>query len=200
MIKEFYVKIPHRARITAIFIVIILVVYFVFRFLTIDAKSVPDEFLMARQQASGIAQEVVSLSNQSTDNLIEISKLDQERKYAEALNLISQEIERNRQAREKAINLSSQLEIMTKNIAGISPDSASQVAIQAVTSETILISRLITYNDYLNQLLEILRDKFMGANNGNSIPDLISKINNEAQAINDLDKKFNDLIEEFDSF
>ena len=200
MIKEFYVKIPHRARITAIFIVIILVVYFVFRFLTIDAKSVPDEFLMARQQASGIAEEVVSLSNQSTENLIKISQLDQERKYAEALGLVSQEIERNRQARGKAINLSSQLETMAKNIAGISPASAGQVALQAVSSETTLISRLIIYNDYLNQLLGILHDKFEGTNNGNSIPELISKINDEARAINDLDKKFNDLIGEFDSF
>jgi ABC-type transporter Mla subunit MlaD len=155
---------------------------------------------MARREASGIAQEVVSLSNQSTDNLAEISRLDQEKKYSEALDLISREIERNRQAREKAIKLSSQLELMAKNISGISPASASQVALQAVSSETTLISRLIEYNDYLNQLLEILREKFMGLSNGNSIPELISKINDEAKAINDLDKKFNDLIGDFDSF
>ncbi len=200
MIREFYNKISQRTKITAFFVVIILVVYFIFHFLTIDAKSIPDEFLMARQEASLIAEDIVNMANESAGNLSEISRLDQERKYAEALGLVSREIERNRQARERAISLSSQLEIMVKNIAGISPASASQVALQAVTSETTLISRLITYNDYLNQLLEALREKFIGNSNGNSIPELIFKINNEVVAINDLDKKFNDLIEEFDSF
>jgi hypothetical protein len=200
MIADYYAKIPKKARIAAFFAVIVLIGYFIFYFITADPKSVPEEFLMARREASAIAEEIVSLSSQSTGNLAEISRLDQEGKYSDALNLISEELERNRQAREKAIGLSSQLELMATNIAGISPASASQVALQAVSSETALISRLISYNDYLNQLLEILREKFMGLSNGNSIPELISKINDEAKAINDLDKKFNDLIEDFDSF
>jgi hypothetical protein len=200
MIADYYSKIPKKAKIAALFALIVLIGYFIFYFITVDPKSVPSEFLMARQEASAIAEEIVGLSSQSAGNLTEISRLDQEGKYSDALNLISEELERNRQAREKAIGLSSQLELMATNIAGISPASASQVALQAVSSETTLISRLITYNDYLNQLLEVLRDKFMGLSNGNSIPDLISKINNEATAINDLNKKFNDLIEDFDSF
>ena len=200
MISEFYNKMSKKTKLAAFLIIVILVVYFIFHFLTIDAKSIPDDFLMARQEASLIAEDIVSMANESSGNLSEISRLDQEGKYAEALNLVSQEIERNRQAREKAISLSSQLEVMAKNIAGISPASAGQTALQAVTSETALISRLITYNEYLSQLLEVLRDKFTGANNGNSIPDLISKINDEVKSINDLNRKFNSLIKEFDSF
>jgi predicted RND superfamily exporter protein len=200
MIADYYDKIPKRARIAVIFAAIVLVGYFIFHFASIDPKSVPEEFLMARQEASLIASEIVSLSDESAANLSDILRFDQEQKYSEALALISEELERNRQAREKAIGLSSQLEIMATNISGISPDSAGQAALQAVSSEAALISRLITYNDYLNQLLEALREKLTGISNGNSIPDLVSKINDEAKAINDLDKKFNDLIKEFDSF
>lgn len=199
MIADYYTRIPKKVRIAVFFAVIALISYFAFHSLITDTRIVPEEFLMAREEASVIAREIVGISNESAGNLAEISRLDQEEKYSEALALISEELERNRQAREKAIELSSQLELMAINIAGISPASASQVALQAVSSETALISRLITYNDYLNQLLEALRDKFMGYSNGNSIPELISKINEEVQAINDLDRKFNDLIKEFDS-
>jgi hypothetical protein len=88
---------------------------------------------------------------------------------------------------------------MAKNLAQISPASASQKALEAVSSETALISRLITYNDYLTQLLEVLRGKFLGKNSNDKIPELIQKLNNEAQAINDLNQKFNETMKEFDA-
>lgn len=168
------------------------------RFLFVGAKDIPDDFLRARQEASLVAQDIVNLSNQSADNLDEIANLDSEHKYTEALTLISRELERNRQAREKAINLSVQLEKMARNLSQISPPSASQVALEAVSSETTLISRLIIYNDYLTQLLEVLREKFSGETDGDKISELIAKINDEAQAINDLNNKFNKIMEEFD--
>ncbi len=198
MIGNFYRKIPRRVRLLIVFLIIILIGYFVARFLFVDAKDVPDDFLQARQEASLIAQDIVNLSNQSADNLDEIAYLDSERKYSEALALTSQELERNRQAREKAIGLSVQLEKMARNLSEISPPSASQIALEAVSSETALISRLIIYNDYLTQLLEVLRDKFLGITDGDKTDELIAKINGEAQAINDLNNKFNSIMEEFD--
>ncbi len=198
MIGNFYRKIPRRVKLLIVFLIIILLGYFVARFLFVDAKDVPEDFLQARQEASLIAQDIVNLSNQSADNLDEIAYLDGERKYSEALTLISQELERNRQAREKAINLSVQLEKMARNLSEISPPSASQTALEAVSSETALISRLIIYNDYLTQLLEVLRDKFLGKTDGDKTNELIAKINDEAQAINDLNNKFNKTMEEFD--
>ncbi len=198
MIGNFYRKIPQRVRLLIVFIIIILVGYFVVRFLFVGAKDIPDDFLRARQEASLVAQDIVNLSNQSADNLDEIANLDSEHKYTEALTLISRELERNRQAREKAINLSVQLEKMARNLSQISPPSASQVALEAVSSETTLISRLIIYNDYLTQLLEVLREKFSGETDGDKISELIAKINDEAQAINDLNNKFNKIMEEFD--
>ena len=198
MISNFYSKIPKRVRILILFIFIILLVYFVLRFLIVDVKNVPEDFLRARQEASLIAQDIVTISNESTNSLGEIVRLDKERKYTEALVLISKELERNRQARERAIKLSVQLETMAKNLAEISPASAGQKALEAISSETALISRLITYNDYLTQLLEILRGKFLGKTDGDRIAELITKINDEARAINDLNQKFNDTMNEFD--
>ncbi|MBN2197767.1 hypothetical protein JW698_01015 [Candidatus Wolfebacteria bacterium] len=199
MISNFYSKTPKRIKLLILFIIIILIAYFVLRFLAIDLKEVPEEFLIARQEASIIASEIVAISSQSAGNFKEIARLDGEKKYNEALDLISQELERNKQAREKAIELSLQLEIMTNNLSQIFPSSASQIALGAITSETTLISRLITYNDYLNQLLEILGDKFLGNGNGDKIMELIEKINEEARAINELNDKFNEAMKEFDS-
>ncbi len=198
MISNFYSKIPQRVRILILFIFIILLAYFVLRFLVVDVKNVPEDFLRARQEASLIAQDIVTISNESTNSLGEIARLDKERKYTEALVLISKELERNRQARERAIKLSVQLETMARNLAQISPSSAGQKALEAISSETALISRLITYNDYLTQLLEILRGKFLGKNQGDKIPELIAQINGEIQAINDLNRKFNETMKEFD--
>jgi hypothetical protein len=199
MITNLYSKTPKRVRLLILFIIIILLAYFVLRFLAVELKNVPEDFLKARQEASLIASEIVTISNESTNNLNEIAELDKEGKYTEALILISQELERNRQAREKAIKLSVQLETMAKNLAQISPASASQVALQAVSSETALISRLIIYNDYLTQLLEVLREKFLGKSDGDKIPELLVKINGEIQAINDLNRKFNEVMKEFDA-
>lgn len=187
-----------KIKILIFFIIIIFIAYFVLRFLNVEPKNIPSDFLVARQNAFLIARDIVSISDKSTDKLNEIAQFDKERKYTEALFLVSQEIERNRQTREKAIRLSGQLEIMARNLSKISPSSAGQVALEAISSETALISRLIAYNDYYVRLLEILREKFLGKMNGDQISELISKINNEARAINDLNQKFNEMMKKFD--
>ena len=202
MVSELYFKIPRRLRILVLFLLIVFAAYFITRVFLGESKEVPREFLEARQQASVIAQEIIRMSDETANRLNEVSNLSQERKYTEAVNLIVQEIERNRQAREKAIRLSAQLEKMTQSISGITPKSASQSALEAVSSEVALISRLISYNDYMIQLLEVLRAKFLGQekNSDGKIQELIEKINNEARAINDLDQKFNRIMSGFDSY
>ncbi|MEK9154715.1 MAG: hypothetical protein AAB596_01425 [Patescibacteria group bacterium] len=199
-INDFYSKIPRRIKIFFAFLLIVLLAYFSVRFFMPETKNIPDEFLKARQQSSVIAKEVVELSEQTSNNLKVISDLDKEKKYSEALVLISSELERSRSARSKAIGLSVQLEIMAKNISVISPASASQAALMAVSSETTLISRLIAYNEYLVQLLSVLQNKFLGKTEGSNgkIAELLVKINEEARTINQLNANFNDLMIAFD--
>ncbi|MBI4993352.1 hypothetical protein HZC33_00090 [Candidatus Wolfebacteria bacterium] len=201
MITNLYFRVPRRLKILAIFIILLLAAYFIVKIFIPEAKKVPPDFLKARQEASLIAGQIISISDNTARSIGQISDFDKNKQYEEALKLISQELVNNREAREKAINLSAQLEIMTKNISQITPISASQAALQAIGSETTLISRLITYNDYLVGLLEILQAKFLEKEkdaNG-KIPDLINKINGEAQAINSLDKNFNSLMIDFDN-
>lgn len=200
MIKDFYHRIPRRVKIFTIFALIVLAVYFLIYFLTPTVRNTPSEFLEARQESSLIAKNIIFISNRTADNLNKIAVLDQEKKYGEALDLITEEIKQNRQARDEAIKLAGQLELMAKNISAITPVSAGQMALQAVSSETALISRLITYNDYLVQLLEILQQKFSSPrkNTNGKIAELIAKINEEARVINELDNNFNQLMGEFD--
>ena len=199
MLSSFYLKIPLQIRILIIFLAIIFAAYFVVRFLVVENRSVPIDFLKARGEASLIAQEIVRFSDDSALRIEDIARLDEEKKYTEALVLVSGEIERNRKARDRAIELSSRLETMARNLSEISPSSAGQRALEALSSETALISRLITYNDYLGQLLDVLRQKFLGRSDGDRIQELIQKINDEARAINDLNRKFNEAMREFDA-
>jgi len=200
MIKNLYFKIPRRMRILIIFLLIVATVGLIVKTFTPETKNTPKEFLEARQEASLIAKDIIDISGRTAENIKKISDLDKNKEYTEALNLISEELNNNREARENAISLSTKLEIMAKNVSQISPAVAGQIAIQAISSETTLISRLITYNDYLIKLLEILQAKFLEKekNANDKIADLIEKINDEARAINDLNNNFNNLMTEFD--
>ncbi|MFA5098787.1 MAG: hypothetical protein WC461_01025 [Candidatus Paceibacterota bacterium] len=199
MFSEIYSKIPKRIKMLILFIIIISAAFLAFQFWFADAKKVPSDFLQARQQASIIASEIVGISGQSTNTLSQISQLDKDGKYTEALILVSQELERNKESRDKAINLSVQLETMTKNLSAISPDSASRTALEAIASETSLISKLIDYNDDLTKLLEILQNKFLGKYSGDKISELVAKINDDIKVINELNRKFNDVMKNFDN-
>ena len=200
MLKDIYSKISRKEKLFLLIFVIALAIYFVGRFVLAKPQTIPSEFLKARQQASLIAADIVGVADESSKKLEEISKLDGERKYADAIKLVAQELEHNNQARQRAIYLSNQLETMAKNVPNITPGSAAQKALEAVSLETTLINRLITYNDYLNQLLGILRDKFLGQNKNShdKITELVSKINEEAKAINEINQKFNDKLSDFD--
>ena len=192
-------RIPRRIRIFILFIIIIFLAYFTVRIITLPSKNIPPNFLKAREEASLMAKNIVVISGKTAENINKISDFDKKGEYAEALNLISEELNNNNEARSQAVNLSVQLEIMAKNLADISPASMGQIALQAISSETALINRLITYNDYLIKLLEVLQKKILGqGGNSGQISELIGKINEEAKVINNLDKNFNQLMDEFD--
>ncbi len=194
-------RIPRRIRIFILFIIIIFLAYFIVRLITPPSKNIPSDFLKAREEASLMAKNIVVISGKTAENINKISDFDKKGEYAEALNLISEELNNNNQARSQAVNLSVQLEIMAKNLANISPASMGQIALQAISSETALINRLITYNDYLIKLLEVLQKKILGqGGNSGQISELIGKINEEAKIINDLDKNFNQLMGELDKY
>lgn len=164
-------------------------------------RSVPPEFSDARLKGAEIAQTIVDLANRSREKLAKIETADQDGRYGEAVQFVGQALDENRKARDAAVKLSVELEHMTQVIPGIRPASARLLAIDAINSELTLVSHLITHNDYLFQLFEVLNEKFSGRRTGTDgkVKDLITNINAEIRAINELNGKFADSMVQFDA-
>ncbi len=176
----------------------ILSVYYVF----FPHKNMPGEFIEARIKGATIAEKIVELSRDTLSKLDQVAQDDQQHRANDALIVISQAISNNQESQTEAIQLSSQLTAMAENVSRINPASARDSATAAITAEVTLVSRLLYYNSYLNQLFETLKVKF--AHPGTSyldgqVNDLINKVNDEAKAINELNKKFNTALADLDS-
>lgn len=198
--RELYFKVPRKVRLFVFLLVLVFLAYFVGRFLLAKTKTVPEEFMQARQQASLVARDIVGMSQDSAKHIADISALNSEAKYPEALALVKEEIARNREIRDKAIALSTHLQAMTMNVSSIKPKASAETALEAVSTEVTLIGHLLTYNDYLNQLLEITRGRITGSADSSSqdVADLVKKINDESIVVNVLNDKFNEKMEVFD--
>ena len=161
---------------------------------------VPKDFIDARQNSINVAQTITRLSNDSLVDISRIGQLDKAGRIKDALDLVSKAIKDNQQARVEAVKLSAYLEVMAKNLQDISPYGARDLATEALGYEVTLINHLITYNDYLNQLFNVLQEKFEGKN-GNAdaqIKSWINKVNKVGEEINTLNKKYNDTMIKFD--
>lgn len=171
------------------------------RYVVFPPRYLPSEFSDARTKGAIVAQKIVELSRNTLSQLNEVSKYDQQRNSSEALIAISNALIANRENQVESVRLSSQLTAMAENLSRIQPERARQLATQAVTSEVALVSRLLYYNTYLNQLFEALKVKFekpwVSYLDG-QVQDLVTKINDEAQAVNELNKEFNAYMAEFD--
>ncbi len=171
------------------------------RYVFFPSRFLPGEFTDARIKGANIAQRIVELSRDTLTRLERVSQFDRARKVNEALIEISNAVIANRESQAEAIRLSSQLAAMAENLPRIQPARAREIATEAVTAEVALVSRLLYYNNYLSQLFEALRAKFQRPGISyldGQVNDLINKINDEAQAINELNKKFGAAMVDFD--
>lgn len=190
------IKLQHIVTAAAAAAVVLLLRYVVF-----PAKFLPGEFTEARLKGSRVASKIVELSRDNLALLNEVSKYDRDNNHPEALIAISNAIIQNRENQVEAIRLSEQLTTMAEQAPRIRPSRAREIATEAVASEVALVSRLLYYNNYLAQLFETLKVKFEKpwvAYLDGEVNNLINKINDEAQAINELNKKFLASMEELD--
>lgn len=188
---------PKHILLASLAAALILGIYYV----VFPGKFLPGEFTDARIKGATVAQRIVELSRDTLSQLNQVSQYDQQRRTSEALIVISNAVLANRESQAEAIRLSSQLNAMAENLSRIKPDSARQIATEAVTAEVALASRLIYYNAYLAELFETLKVKLQRPKAyylDGQVNDLINKINDEAQAINELNKKFNSAMAELD--
>ena len=169
-------------------------------YLVIPHSFVPAEFSEARIQSATLAERIVSNSEASLANLQAIAQYDKNGEIAPALALIAQEFARTRETQDAAVKLSSRLEAMARSIDAIRPAEARLLATEAISAEVALVSRLISYNDRLKELFEVLREKFEhpGLATNGRVEALVGKVNEEARAINEFNRRSTQSLAEFD--
>jgi len=190
----------HFSRNTKIFIsgaVLVFVGIIGFRF--ISWKSMPQDFVDARIQGAIISQNIVGLSNQSANDLEKISQLDRQGDFVEASNVVLETIQKSKDIRNQAVELSNQVSKMTASLSGIDSFEARQAALEAISSRLALIGRLINYSEYLNQLLQALQAKFTKQSGNHNVELIISQINAEVTAINSFNGQATQAMNRFDA-
>lgn len=162
-------------------------------------NDVPQDFTSARQQGAQIAQQIVDLSNQSTAELAQVNEYDKEGDYAEALKLTAQMIQQSTDLRNKAVDLSNQVGVMTKSLSDISSFDAQQAALESISSRLALINQLVNYSGDLGKLLDILQKHFTTQEyNNTEVQTIINQINTDVNAINNFNAQANRSMDAFD--
>jgi hypothetical protein len=163
---------------------------------------VPPEFVEARSRGAEIADRIVALSKESIDNLNAISAEEEAGNYSAGLNLILEEVQRNERARKEALGLSQEISRMAAGLAQVQPAAAAKIGLEAIVNELQIVQRLINYNSYIFQLLDVLQSRLSAGGSASytkdKIKELIGKMNKEAAAINELNSKYQSLMKEFD--
>lgn len=162
-------------------------------------RGIPKEFTDARMQGAIIAQNIVNLSNQSASDLQKINELDAKGNYTGALDLTMSAIKQSQDIRDQAVELSSEVEAMTRSLSDIGSLDARQAALESIANRLALISRLINYSGYLGQLLDTLQGHFSGAAQTNTqVRALVEQLNSEVNAINNFNAQAGQAMDRFD--
>jgi DNA repair ATPase RecN len=169
----------------------------VFRFMS--SPVMPQDFIDARIQGAMISQNIVTLSNQSVDDIAKINQLDKQGNVTEATNVALEAIQKSKDIRDQAVQLSDQVSKMTASLSEIDSFEARQAALEAISSRLALISRLINYSDYLNQLLQTLQARFAGQATNKNVETVINQINAEVTAINSFNNQATQAMTRFDA-
>ncbi len=161
--------------------------------------SVPQDFTSARLQGGIIAENIVGISNKSTDELVKVNELDKKGDYAAALKLTNDLLAQSQDLRNQAVALSTQMGAMTKALSGVASFDAQQAALQSISSRLALINQLINYSGDLGKLLDALTAKFNGqAQQKVAVQGLVDQINTDVNAINNFNSQATQSMIQFD--
>jgi len=186
-----------RTKIFFIFLVLIIVGYLSARFGRFS-EAVPPDFKEARSQGAMIAQDIVNISNEVNADLEKVNQYEKEKNMSEALNLTAALLKRSEEVKTRAQDLSAQLEKMTGALAEIESPEARALALESITDRLALISRLLSYSDYLSNLLTTLSDRFSGMKDSTDVQKIIGQINAEVTAINNFNRQAGQAMDRFD--
>ena len=188
-----------RTKYILIFVAIVAVGYGIIR-LVEGESGVPQDFTDARMQGAIIAQNIVNLSNQSTATLEQINTLDQKQDYANALTLTTGLVTQSQEIRDQAVELSAQIEEMTKSLSDVADVNAQQAALESIANRLALINQLINYSGDLGKLLNILQNRFSGQGGTSAeVTALVNQINTDVNAINNFNAQAGQAMDRFDT-
>ncbi len=163
-------------------------------------NGVPADFTVARQQGALIAQDIVNLSDQSTNDLTQVNALDKSGDYTDALVLTTNIVTKNQALHDQALSLSGQIEAMAKALPEISSSNAQQAALDAISSRLALVSELINYSGDLEKLLVTLQGHFTGASiKPGDVQAIVDQINTDVNAINNFNSQAQQSMVQFDT-
>lgn len=188
-----------RTKAILIFVAIVVLGYAVVRF-TQGSGAVPRDFTDARLQGAIIGQNIVNLSNQSTETLAQVNALDQKQDYTSALAATADLVTQSQEIRDQAIQLSGQIEQMTTALSGISDLNARQAALESISNRLALINQLINYSGDLGKLMDVLRSRFSSKGGTNAeVQALVNQINTDVNAINNFNSQAGQAMDRFDA-
>jgi hypothetical protein len=162
-------------------------------------ENLPETFVVSNAVAVEISRIITETAANSVKKLDEIDEAEQTGNYEKALDLVIEELNQSLKMREKSLDLLVELQKMSNSVSGIAIPEAQELILQAVSNEISLVTHLLYYNEYWNQLLLGLRDKFGSANPAAvnfSAAEWIKKINDEAVTINELNRRYQSLMVE----
>ncbi len=176
-------------------------IFMVANYVSSKSISIPEAYYTARISATTAAARVSTLVSDSLANLSQIETLDRTNKPKDALMLVEYELGRRQQKQAATTEISTSLERMAYAAGQITPaETAGRLAIETISTGVTMVSRVVTYNTYLDQLFTALQHKFRTGQTapGTTVRDLITNMNEEARAINLLGERFSKLEQEFD--
>lgn len=166
-----------------------------------QAAHIPQEFYDARGRAAEISSRIVQLTDASVQTLQLISAADEAGNYRRGLTLVTEEVGRNNEIKNQAVKLSEEVKTMALNLGAVKPEKAASAGLQAATTGLELAQRLVSYNNYAQELLSVLQARLKS--NGSpetkqKIEQIILKMNEEAETINNLNERYQEETREFD--
>lgn len=198
--KESFRKIPKGIKLAIILILMVIIGYGIWFFVSKPSLKPPLEFLTARQQGAEISQKIVELTTDTNQKIKEINFSDLNGDYNKARILIEEAKNKNSEANSQAIKLADEMRKMAELLDKISKIQSRQLAIEAITLEMSLIANFIDYTATLDRFLYNLRLAITTANikYRRLAEENLSEINDKTLKINSANQEFLDKIQAFD--
>ena len=163
-----------------------------------NSNGAPVAFKEARLQGALISQDIVNLSREAATELINIEQLHAGGDPDGALRRTATLVAQGQAIRDRALDLSTELDTMTHSLESIDSLAAREAALRAITDWLTMISRLINYSGYLSRLTDALRNELIGTPSKENVSELILRVNQEVGSVNELDAQAREEIKRFD--